>query len=136
MRMARLVDFLATELAMRYQESGASWKVKALFSIPQAGFPSALFSEQGWHGIRLQFMGSSPRSTLAAGNQGTKFLQRNAQKTSIRIWHAFDKIEKDVPVAPGIPDDMAFREGHRIAAGARNDVVQVLEQKRNLLLCQ
>jgi hypothetical protein len=134
--MARLVDFLATTLAMRYQTSGTFWKVKALFSIPQAGFPSALFSEQGWHGIRLQLMGSSPRSTLAEGNQGTKFLQRNTEKTGIRIRHTFDKIEKDVPIAPGIPDDMAFREGHRIAAGARDDVIQVLEQKRNLLLCQ
>ena len=58
--MARLVDFLATTLAMRYQESGASWKVKALFSIPQAGFPSALFFEQGWHGIRRILMGAPP----------------------------------------------------------------------------
>jgi hypothetical protein len=81
-------------------------------------------------------MGTSPRSTLAADNQGAQFFQRNTEKTGIRIRHAFHKIEKDVPIAPGIPDDMAFREGHRIAASARNDVVQVLEQKRNLLLCQ
>lgn len=81
-------------------------------------------------------MGTARRTTLAAGNEGAQFLQWNAEKTRVRIPHAFHKIKEDVSIAPHISDDMGLGEGHRIAPGARNDVVQILNQEGNLLLCQ
>ena len=81
-------------------------------------------------------MGTARRTTLAAGNEGVEFLQRNAKKTRIRILHALHKIKEDVSIARSISHNMALGEGHRIAAGARKDVIQILDQKRNLLLSQ
>jgi hypothetical protein len=73
---------------------------------------------------------------VAAGNHSAKFFQGNAEIAGLRIWHAVHKIKEDISIAPSIADDMAFGKGHRVAAGARNDEVQILYQKRNLLLSQ
>gem|GEM_PF-6544126 len=73
-------------------------------------------------------MKTTQRTPLAGYNKSAKFFQRHAEKSRVRILHAFHKIKKYISVLLGIAHNMGLGESHRIAASARNDVVQVLDQ--------